>query len=91
MKKVFLSIVGCIAVLAVVGYVFRAPLFEILKQEVTKDMFVSADTDDFNPGLAVGATFPPLNAMYQGEVVSDMGEFIADKGMIFVANRSADW
>ncbi len=91
MKKVFLSIVGGIAVLAVVGYVFRGPLFEILKEEVTKDMFVSADTDDFSPGLAVGTTFPRLNALYQGEIISDMGEFIADRGMIFVANRSADW
>ena len=24
-------------------------------------------------------------------VVTDLGEFIADKGMIFIANRSVDW
>ena len=54
-------------------------------------MFVSADTDSFDPGLAIGDQFPPLMAMYQGETISDMGQFIGDKGMIFIANRSVDW
>ena len=91
MKKIFLSIVGGIAVLAVVGYVLRAPLFEILKQEITKDMFVSTDADGFDAGLSIGTTFPPINALYQGAVLSDTGQFINDKGMVFIANRSADW
>ena len=91
MKKVLLSIVGGIAVLALVGYVFRGPLFETLKDQVTRDMFIAGDTDSFDPGLAVGDTFPPLQASYHGEVVSDMGQFITDKGMVFIANRSADW
>ncbi len=91
MKKALLSIVGGIAVLAVVGYVFRGPLIESLKDEVTKDMFIAADTDSFDPGLAIGDAFPLLQASYQGEVVNDMGQFITDKGMVFIANRSADW
>lgn len=91
MKKLFLRIVGGIAVLAVVGYVFRGPLLDVLKQEITKDMFVAADTDSFDAGLGIGTTFPPINALYQGAVLSDTGQFIGDKGMVFIANRSVDW
>ncbi len=91
MKKIFLSIVGGVAVLAVVGYVLREPLFGVLKEQVTKDMFVSADADDFDAGLSIGTTFPPINALYQGAVLSDTGQFINDKGMVFIANRSAHW
>jgi hypothetical protein len=91
MKKALLSIFGGIAVIAVAGYVFRAPLIDSLKQEITKDMFIAADTDSYDAGLAIGETFPELQVNYQGEVIGDMGQFIADKGMVFVANRSADW
>ncbi len=58
---------------------------------LTADMFVAADTDAFDPGLPVGASFPPIKAVYQGREIYDVGDFIRDKGMIFVANRSADW
>ena len=58
---------------------------------VTADMFVAADTDAFDPGLTVGASFPAIKALYQGREIHDVGEFIRDKGMIFIANRSADW
>lgn len=60
-------------------------------QNKTKDMFIAADTDSYDKGLSIGATFPSLKALYRGEVVTDLRPFIHDKGMVFIANRSADW
>jgi len=91
LKQVLLSIVGALAIVIAGGYLFRAPLLDLLKDRITADMFVAQDTDSFDPGLAIGDTFPPLHARYQGKIVSDMGEFVPDRGMIFIANRSADW
>lgn len=60
-------------------------------QGKTSNMFIASDTDSYDKGLPIGSTFPPLKAQYQGKVVSDLRPFIRDKGMIFIANRSADW
>ena len=60
-------------------------------QSKTANMFLAADTDGYDKGLPIGSTFPPLKALYQGEVVTDLQPFIHDKGMVFIANRSADW
>lgn len=91
MKKILLSLLGVIAVIGVAGYIFRAPLIDVVKEKITEDMFVEVDDDSFDPGLSLGETFPAINADYQGRVVSDTSEFVADKGMIFIANRSVDW
>ncbi len=67
------------------------PLLATAQTNYTKDMFVAADTDSYDKGLPIGSTFPSLKALYRGEVVSDLRPFIHDKGMVFIANRSADW
>ena len=59
--------------------------------KLTADMFLLADTDSFDPGLSLGSSFPAIKASYQGEEITDVNQFIHDKGMIFIANRSADW
>ena len=76
--------IGALAVLLV-------PLVAGAQGKLTKDMFVASDTDGYDKGLPIGATFPPLKAVYQGEVISNLQPFIHDKGMVFIANRSADW
>ena len=91
MKKIFVGLLGFIVIAAGGVYLFRQPLMEMAGESVTADMFVSADTDSFDPGLAIGEQFPALLASYQGEPITDMGEFLSDKGMIFMANRSVDW
>ncbi len=91
MKK-FLQALGVLVVVAGVSLYFtRATLWDMAKDQITADMFVSADTDAFDPGLNIGEKFPMLKAQYQGETVNSMGQFLADKGMIFIANRSVDW
>lgn len=91
MKK-HLVIVFSVLVVASGGlYLFKGQLWEELMSTLTADMFVDADTDDFDPGVAIGATFPPIRALYQGREIKDLQPFFHDKGMVFIANRSADW
>ena len=55
------------------------------------NMFVSEVTDTFNPGLQIGARFPAIRALYQGEEITTIDRFIHDRGAIFIAARSVDW
>lgn len=55
------------------------------------DVFIDEDTDDFDPGLPIGAEFPPIRALYQGQEIGSIDQFIRDKGAVFIANRSVDW
>lgn len=55
------------------------------------DVFIDADTDSFDPGLPIGAQFPSIRALYQGQEIDDIDRFIRDKGAVFLANRSVDW
>ena len=91
MKKFLTGTLIGITALAATGFLFRESLVAVAKDSLTSDMFIGADTDGFDAGLAVGSQLPSIKALHQGKVVTDLGEFIADKGMIFIANRSVDW
>jgi peroxiredoxin len=56
-----------------------------------EEMFLSADTDAFDPGLPMGAEFPAIRALYQGEEISGIDAFMGEKGLAFFAVRSVDW
>jgi len=91
LKKIFLTM-GCVLLVAGGGiYLFKGQLWDVVQEILTEDMFVAADTDSFNPGLAVGNSFPAIKAIYQERVVTDVRGFVHDKGMVFITNRSADW
>lgn len=75
----------------VLGFLFREPLKEIAFARLTQDMFVAADTDDFDPGPAVGSRFPGLQATYNGRRVTLINEFAGASGTVFIASRSFDW
>ena len=91
MKKALSRIAVGLVIVIGLAFLFREPLLGYLGERLTQDMFVAADTDGFDPGLPIGNRFPPIEAVYQGDTVRDVSTFIQDKGMIFVANRSADW
>ena len=55
------------------------------------DIFVPEDTDSFDPGLPIGARFPPIRALYRGQEITDVTRFMGEKGAVFFANRSTDW
>jgi hypothetical protein len=71
--------------------VFKGQLWGKFQEVVTADMYVLADTDTFDPGLAVGETFPSIRTLHQGQELTSVDGFVHDKGMVFIANRSADW
>ncbi len=74
------------------GYVFVDPLLAQQGQPpLGDDMFIPQDTDSFDPGLPVGAQFPPIRALYLGREITEIDQFVRDKGVVFLANRSVDW
>lgn len=91
MKRRLLTIVSVLLIAGAGIYLFRAQLWEVTKNAITKDMFIAADTDSFDPGLPVGSHFPAIKAIYQGSEITSVDQFVHDKGMVFIANRSANW
>jgi hypothetical protein len=91
MKKLLLRVAGSLLIVFAIASLFKEQLWEFAKEVITADMYVSADTDTFDPGLPIGSAFPYIKARYNGREVYDAGEFLHDKGMIFIANRSVDW
>lgn len=83
MKK---SLGGLLAGLALAGVL----LSPIMAQNLG-NIFIRQDTDSFDPGLAVGAQFPRIRALYQGREITDIDQFIGENGAVFFANRSVDW
>ena len=91
MKKFLMGLFGVTALAAGLGYLFREPLWVAAQEAITADMFVAADADEFDVGSAIGQTFPPVKANYRGQTITDISTLIGDKGMVFIANRSASW
>lgn len=91
MKKVLLITLASITVIAVSLFVFREPLLKMAADTLTADMFVTSYEGGFDPGIAEGERFPEIAAHYQGETVTDVSRFAGPNGLVFFANRSADW
>ena len=86
-----LTDIRALLLIAASSIVAAAPVLAQRPALDPNDVFIDADTDDFDPGLPIGADFPPIRALYQGEEINDIDQFIRDKGAVFIANRSADW
>lgn len=91
MKKVLLIALASITVIAVSLFVFREPLLEMAADSLTEDMFVTSHEAGFDPGIAEGERFPEIAARYQDETITDVSRFAGPNGLVFFANRSADW
>lgn len=70
-------------------YLFLGPV--LLAQLDPASIFVHSDTDPFDPGLAIGAQFPSIRALYQGKEITQIDQFMGKNGVVFFANRSVDW
>ena len=101
MKKI---LKGFVTVVTILGLPFAAVMLDtppiklfggkvigLLEDPLTSGMFVSEDTDGFSPGLPIGAQFPSIRALYQGREINSIGQFMGERGAVFVAVRSADW
>jgi len=91
MRNALSIITALLLLLLALAYLFREPLKEIAFARLTQDMFVASDSDDFDPGPAVGSHFPGLQATYQGRTVTLINEFASVNGTVFLASRSYDW
>ena len=91
MKKPVITAVAVIILASLAFYLFREPLKQAAYDKLTQDMFVDADTDDFDPGPALGSQFPGLRARYQGRDITLITEFAGELGTVLVASRSLDW
>jgi peroxiredoxin len=72
-------------------YVFQDDMKQAAYDKLTEDMFVPADTDQFDPGPAIGSDFPGVRARYQGSEIQLITPFAGDRGAVFIALRSLDW
>ncbi|MCB1704942.1 MAG: peroxiredoxin family protein [Halioglobus sp.] len=91
MKTVLKIMLALIVIALALGYLFREPMKEFAFAQLTQDMFVSADTDNFDPGPALGSRFPGLQASHAGRTVTLIDEFAGPNGTVFIASRSLDW
>ena len=91
MRKLLLAVVLLLLVTTALGYLLRQPLTEFAYSVLTQDMFVARDTDDFDPGPALGSRFPGLRASYGGRDITLIEEFAGRNGTVFIASRSLDW
>jgi hypothetical protein len=91
MKKILIWIVAVIVVAAAGLYTFREPLQEVAIERMTANMFVSRDSDAYDPGPAVGQPFPAILARFEDREVTGVGSFMGTRGMVVYAVRSVDW
>ncbi len=91
MKKIVQLVVVVTAIVILAFQQKQATLERIAVTQKPKSMFVEADSDDFNPGIEIGSTFPALTALDEGQTITDLEPFVAEKGMVFIASRSVDW
>ncbi len=91
MNRILRVLVTGFAIAIAGGYAAMAPLLAQQRASNFDDIFIAEDTDSFDPGLPVGAQFPPIRALYQGREITEIDRFVGDKGAVFIANRSVDW
>ena len=91
MKRTVKIVFSVLLLVLALVYVFREPLKKLAFEVLTEDMFVSSDTDDFDPGPAVGSNFPGIRASYQGRTITLIDEFAGRNGTMFIATRSVEW
>jgi len=90
--KRFAALATGLAVVTTVALALVQPLLAQQRRAPNPaDIFIPADPDAYDPGIAVGESFPSIRALYQGEEINDIEYFIRDKGAVFMANRSVDW
>ncbi len=90
MKKRYIAL-GIVAVAAAGIYGFREPLLAAVIDRVTANMYVPADNDPYDPGVATAQPMPTIHALYDGREVTDVDEFMGAKGLVIFVNRSVDW
>ena len=91
MKRILLFLGVAFVISAVAAYAFRAPLAAAIGERITADMFVAADNDAYDPGIATGQQLPAIRALFQGKEITGVQAFMGARGLVLFVNRSVDW
>jgi hypothetical protein len=91
MRKVLIGLAAALGVALIAGYVFRDELKAAAFDRITADMFVEADTDAYDPGVAVGQSLPAIRALWHGRELTSVSELMGRRGLLLFVNRSVDW
>jgi peroxiredoxin len=91
LKKIVLGLLSLTSIVIICLFVFRASILALIVEHRGDSIFVNQDDIAYDQGPLVGGKFPAIKANYRGAVIYDVGQFVGDKGMIFIANRSVDW
>lgn len=91
MQRVLIILAFVLLVLTGLAYIYQDRIKEAAYDKLTENMFVPADTDDFDPGPAVGSDFPGVRALYRGREINLITPFAGPGGTVLVASRSLDW
>jgi len=83
-------LVASLVLAMALGYMVRDRLVDMVDAQLTRDMFVAGDYDDFDPGPAVGSHFPGLQASHEGKTVTLLSPFAGANGTVLFINRSLD-
>lgn len=89
MTKSISLLAATVAIAVAAGHAFVTEL--AAQPRDLGNIFLSEDNDSFDPGLPIGAAFPDIRALHQGQEITTVDEFMGDRGLAFFAVRSADW
>ena len=91
MRKVLMCSLVVLVVSVTSVYLYRGPIAVFAQEQLTADMFVPEDADEFSPGIGIGERFPNIRAWYGQTEKHDLQEFMGTKGLVVFLNRSVDW
>ena len=89
-RKVLIGAFAVVALLVAAGFLLRDHIPDLLVRAMTDDMFLDADTNDFDPGFD-GNVFPGVHVAYRGEVLSELTQFSGERGLVVLFSRSVMW
>lgn len=90
MNKIILSVIAVIViVLFAANTSFVKRYYKIYFG--TDEMFISADTDDFDRGPQVGTAIPTIRGLFNGQEITNLNDLAGANGTVFVVNRSLEW
>lgn len=90
LKKASIAI-AILALLASGIYVFREEVTNLIAAQMTRNMFLDEDLDDYDPGIALTDPFPLIKVSLNGKTYDDLSSFHGVRGLVVLFSRSVVW
>ncbi len=81
-------VASLLALSLAIGYLLRDTLRAFVYGQLTRNMFVALDNDAFDPGPALGSSFPGVQAVLAGKAITLLAPFAEAQGTLLIVNRS---